>query len=264
MHTHSIFPMKIWTSVSHDHKDQLPCFNTNSIVKMAKSCFKSLVFSSPALLLWFYLLYFWQSLHLSLLFIFIFEMLRNRSDSEADFFWPHWIHGGLLTVWVSSPTFLIFSSSCCLASLAVCSSLILSSSSSCSACCFSRSSLRFCRASRCGAGLPWRSRVTQFWTAETWISHKKSLVLELPVSCFGFSKALYELPLFSWRTVLHASVISAAMLSGAIQPWKDHSRQTGPGWEVTVRRPSFNLWGLAGHSLKALHELALLWDHHQQ
>lgn len=184
MHTHSVFPMKICTSVSHDHKDRLPCFNTNSIVKMAKSCFKSLVFSSPALLLWFYLLYFWQSLHLSLLFIFIFEMLRNRSDSEADFFWPEWIHGGLLTVWVSSPTFLIFSSSCCLASLAVCSSLILSSSSSCSACCFSRSSLRFCRASRCGAGLPWRSRVTQFWTAETWISHKK--IFSFRASCFMF------------------------------------------------------------------------------
>lgn len=63
---------------------------------------------------------------------------------------------------------------------------------------------------------------------------------------------------------MHASVIPAAMLSGAIQPWKDHSRQTGPGRNVTVRRPSFNLWGLAGHSLKALHGLALLWDHHKK
>lgn len=189
MLTHSVFPMKICTSVSHDHKDRLPCFNTNSIVKMAKSCFKSLVFSSPPLLLWFYLLYFWQSLHLSLLFVFIFEMLRNRSDSEADFFWPDWIHGGLLTVWVSSPTFLIFSSSCCLASLAICSSLILSSSSSCSACCFSRSSLRFCRASRCGAGLPWRSRVTQFWTAETWISHKKIFSFRASRFMFWFFQA---------------------------------------------------------------------------
>lgn len=75
--------------------------------------------------------------------------------------WLDWLHIFVCLL----PTFLMFSSSSCLASLAVCSSLIRSSRSSCSACCLSRRSRRFCRASRCGAGRPWRSRLTQFWMA---------------------------------------------------------------------------------------------------
>lgn len=63
-------------------------------------------------------------------------------------------------------TFLMASSSLCLFSLAVCSSLILSSSSSCSACCFCRNSRRFCRASWCGAGRPTFRSVIQVWIAE--------------------------------------------------------------------------------------------------
>lgn len=72
-------------------------------------------------------------------------------------------------------TFLMFSSSCCLSSLAICSSLILSCSSSCSACCLSRISRRFCRASQCGACLHWRSRLTQVWMAEIHILNSTHL-----------------------------------------------------------------------------------------
>lgn len=95
--------------------------------------------------------------------------LQKGSVNAPDVSWPDWIHGGggrLRCLCIFLLTFLMFSSSSCLASLAVCSSLILSSSSSCSACCFSRSSRRFCRASRCGAGRSWRSRLTQVWMAE--------------------------------------------------------------------------------------------------
>lgn len=86
---------------------------------------------------------------------------------------PDWWHSCALSVsfFLLHPllTFLIFSSSICLASLAICSSLIRSSSSSCSACCRSRSSRRFCRASRCGARRPWRSRVTHIWVARRFV-----------------------------------------------------------------------------------------------
>lgn len=83
------------------------------------------------------------------------DVRLKESDKELDVCW--WDR--------FPPTFLMFSSSSCLASLAVCSSFILRSSSSCSAWCLSRRSRRFCRASRCSAGRPSRSRLTHVWMA---------------------------------------------------------------------------------------------------
>lgn len=91
-----------------------------------------------------------------------------ESDNHPDVDWLDW---ALCLI----PTFLMFSSSSCLASFAVCSSFILNSSSSCSACCLSRRSRRFWRASWCGAGRPWRSRFTHVWMAKK----KKSTFIHL-------------------------------------------------------------------------------------